>query len=536
MARNQMLSRSSPTAAGVRTATTSKSTTASKARWRQSKAQSFAEKRAARKLVPIKHVAEHWNPHRYQTRAVKFVLERRSAALFLDPGLGKTSITYAAIRVLKQQGLHEGTIVVAPRRPAVMVWRQEQERWKEFSDLKVGLVHGKGREEVWDEPLDVYITTYEGLQWLIKTGRLKAALRANKVRNIVFDELSKMKNTKTLRFKSLKPFLHLFDRRWGLTGSPAANGLMDLFGECFTLDLGRALGKYITHYRFQYFDAFGDQMHPQFAPKPGAEEAIFARIASLALRIDAADHLELPKLIPHRISIELPPEAREKYDEMEDQFLVEIDKQIFTAQGAAALGMKCRQLASGALYEDLIDPETGVPRAGKRKYTVLHDEKLDALDDLIDELQGQQLFVGYYFGHDRERILARLGKDTPCIGGGTSDKKALEYEEAWNNGWISELLGHPSSVGHGLNFQRSSANQIAIFSPTWNYEEYDQFIRRLLRQGNKSARIMLHQFCAKNTVEELVYIAMHRKGALQNRLHDALKNFRHTRQYTGLLA
>jgi SNF2-related domain len=497
--------------------------------------QSYAEKLTAKRLAPAKRVAESWKPHAYQEKALRFLLERRSAALFLSPGLGKTSITYAAVRVLKTQGLHEGTLVVAPRRPAVMVWRQEQAAWKEFEDISTTLVHGPKKDAAWEEQKDVYITTYDGLKWLVTTGRLKKALREGKVRNIVFDELSKMKNTGTARFKTIKPLLHLFDRRWGLTGSPAANGLLDLFGECFALDLGRALGKFITHYRFQFFTAFGDEMHPQWAAKPGAEEAIFARISDLAMRIDGNDHLKLPKLIPHRIMIDLPPKARAQYDEMEKEFMVELNDQLYTAQGAAALGMKCRQLAAGALYEDLVDPETGVPRTGKRKYAIVHDEKLDALEDLIDELQGQQLFIGYYFGHDRERILERIGKDTPCIGGGTSDKKSLEYEEAWNNGWISELMGHPSSVGHGLNFQRSSASQIAIFSPTWNYEEYDQFIRRLLRQGNKSARIMLHQFCARDTTDEVLYIAMHRKGALQDRLHDALKDYRHTRKYNGLL-
>ncbi len=479
---------------------------------------------------------ETWKPHKYQTKALRFLLERLSAALFLDPGLGKTSTVYAAIKVLKNKGLHQGTIVVAPRRPAVMVWRQEQDRWKEFEDISVGLVHGARKEEVWDTPHDVYVTTYDGLQWLIKTGRLKTALRTNKVRNLVYDELSKVKNTNTVRYKTIKPMLHLFDRRWGLTGSPAANGLQDLFGECFALDLGRSLGKFVTHYRFQYFDAYGDQMHPQFTPKPGAEEAIFARIANLALRIDGEDHLSLPPLIEHKIRLELPPKARAKYEEMESEFFTQLDGSVFTADGAAALSMKCRQLAAGALYEDRVDPETGMPRIGKRKYAVVHDEKLDALEDLIDELQGQQLFICYYFGHDLERILDRIGKDTPFIGGGTSDKKALEYEEAWNRGWITELLGHPNSVGHGLNMQRSSAGHIAIFSPTWSYEDYDQFIRRLRRQGNKALRIMLHQFCAVGTVDEVVYAGMHRKGALQNRLHDALKNYRHTRAYTGLLS
>lgn len=493
---------------------------------------SLQQRLAAAKLLraqtPRSAAPERWKPHKYQLKAVEFLLERLSAGLFLDPGLGKTSITYAAINVLKKQDLHEGTLVVAPRRPAIMVWPQEQARWHEFSDISVALVHGSKREELWAQPHDVYVVTYEGLLWLIKTGRLKGALRRRKVRNIVFDELSKMKNTPTKRFKTIQPWLAQFDRRWGLTGSPAANGLMDLFGECFTLDLGRSLGKFITHYRFQFFDTYGDVRYPQFTPKPGAEDAIYARIANLALRIDAEDHLTLPKLIPNKIMVDLPEKARRTYDELEAEFITEIEGQPFTAETAAALSQKCRQMASGAMYEDRVDPLTGVPRTGRRKYAVLHDEKLDALEDLIEELNGQQLFVMYEYGHDLERILKRFG-DLPHIGGGTSDKKALEYEAAWNDGTLPILLGHPASVGHGLNLQRSNANQIAIFSLTWNYEYYDQFIRRLRRQGNNAPRVFVHHILARDTVDELIYNALSRKGSLQQRLHDALKEYQRCR-------
>ncbi len=478
-----------------------------------------------------------WTPHKYQERALKFLLERLNAALFLDPGLGKTSIVLAAVRILKNRGLHEGTLVVAPRRPAVMVWRQEAAAWAEFADLDVTLIHGPEarRVELLQTPHDVYVTTYETFLWLIRSGWLKKLRRARLIRNVVFDELSKMKNTQTVRFKTIKKDLAKFDRRWGLTGSPAANGLMDLFGECFALDLGRSLGKFITHYRVQYFDAYGDEQHPSWAPRPGAEEAIYARIANLALRIDGEEHLQLPKLITNRIAIELPPDVREKYEEFEQEFVVQLESETFTADTAAALSMKCRQLASGALYEDRVDPETGIPRAGKRRYTILHDEKLEALEELIDELQGQQLLVAYYFGHDLERINKHFGP-LPSIGGGTTDKRALELQDAWNAGDVRVLLGHPSSIGHGLNMQKSSAHHLAIFSPTWSFEEYDQFIRRLRRQGNKSAHVMLHQLAARDTVDDALYIAMKRKGSVQQRLHDALRDYRHTRKYTGLLA
>ena len=496
----------------------------------------LSQRLAAVRLSSKPEPPKTWKPHRYQLKALKFLLERRSAGLFLDPGLGKTSVTYAAIRVLKRANLGHRTIVVAPRRPAVGVWPEEQRIWKEFAEISVGLVHGPRREEIWDTEHDVYVVTYDGLLWLIKTGRLKAALRAKKVHNIVFDELSKMKNQHTARYKTVKLWLDKVERRWGLTGSPAANGLMDLFGECYTLDLGKSLGRFITHFRFQYFDAYGDEMHPGYAIKPGAEEAIYARIANLVLRIDAEDHIKLPKLIPNRIFVDLPEKARTAYDEIEAEFMVELNGQIFTAESAASLSQKCRQMANGALYEDRVDPETGMPRTGKRRYEILHDEKLEALEDLVDELNGQPLLVMYEYGHDLERLLKRFGKDTPFIGGGTSDKKALEYQEAWNRNWIPLLFGHSNSMGHGLNFQKGSANQIAVFGLTWNFENYDQFIRRLRRQGNEAARVFVHHIMSRDTVDDLVYAALQRKGSTQQRLHDALKNYSARRKYTGLLA
>lgn len=468
-----------------------------------------------------------WVPHTYQEKALRFILERRSAGLFLDPGLGKTSISYAGICALKRAKQPHRTLVVAPRRPAVMVWPEEQALWAEFEGLSVGLVHGPKRLDVWGEQHDVYVVTYDGLVWLIKTGLLLKALRSKKIANLVLDELSKVKNTHTQRFKSLKKVLHLFERRWGLTGSPAANGLMDLFGECYALDLGASLGKFITHYRAQYFDAVGpDPRFPVYAPKPGAEDSIFARLKNVALRIDAEDHVKMPKLIPNTIYIDLPPKALAAYKRMEEEFFLNLDNEVFTADNAAALSQKCRQIAAGALYEDRIDPLTGVPRVGKRKFAVLHEEKLDALEDLFDELNGQPLFVGYYYGHDLAQIRKRFGADTPFIGGGTSDKESLRLQSAWNAGDLPLLLGQPDSVGHGLNLQRGNADQICFYSMTWNFEHSDQFIRRLRRQGNEARQVFVHYIMARNTVDALILSALKRKGSTQQRLHDALKDYR----------
>lgn len=188
--------------------------------------------------------------------------------------------------------------------------------------------------------------------------------------------------------------------------------------------------------------------------------------------------------------------------------------------------MKCRQLTSGAIYEDKVDPRTGEPRGKNRRWIHVHDEKIDAVEDLLEELQGQQLLVATEFGHEAERLRARFGEDLPCIVGRTSDKKAKEYEAAWNSGSIPLLVGHPDSMGHGLNLQGSSAHHILWFSGTWNYELFDQMVRRLLRQGNKASRIFVHHCVFEDTVDESVRASNTRKQRTQEKLFDALKRRR----------
>jgi SNF2 family DNA or RNA helicase len=474
-----------------------------------------------------------WKPHKYQLQAVKFLVERAAAALFLDPGLGKTSCVYAAVAALKRAGLHEGTLVVAPRRPALSVWPKEQEKWSNFADISVGVVHGPLRERVVAGPRkDVYVTTYETLLWLIRTGWLRKLLRARIIRNIVFDELSKMKHTTTARFRTIKGYLPLFDRRWGLTGSPAANGLMDLFGECYALDLGRALGKYITYFRAEFFTDLNankrDVTYPAWVLQQGAAPLIYDRVKDLALRISGDKHLKLPRLVTDVIRVDLDAKARKVYDTMEDQFFAQVDAGLITASAPGSVGMKLRQMASGAVYEDIVDPLTGAPRSGARKWLPVHDAKLEALDDLLEELNGQQLLTMYYFGHDLARIRKTLGA-VPGIGGGTSDADALKFEKQWNAGQLRHLLGHPDSMAYGLNFQESHAHHIAVFSPTWNFETFDQFIRRLLRQGNESAAVFVHFIVARDTVDEVIVARGHGKARTQNDFHAALESYRRSR-------
>lgn len=428
-------------------------------------------------------------------------MERAAAALFLDPGLGKTSITYAAILSLKRAGVFEGAIVLAPLRPATQTWPSEAREWVEFNELDVVVLHGKHKDALVSERHDVYVLNYEGLAWLINNGHLKRLLANRWVDTLVFDELSKMKNAskKAVRRKLLWSYLPRFSRRWGLTGSPASNGLMNLFGQVNVLDLGAAFGPYITHFRNMFFTPVSEW---KWALKEGAEDLIYRRIAPLALRMAAEDYITMPQELLHDIKIELPPEARAAYDDMEDQMLTIIDNELLSAGSAGAVYGKCCQIATGAVYKANVDPVTGEPRAGgKREWYNMHDEKLDALEDLIDELQGQQILVGYGYGHDIEKIKHRFGKDVPHIGSGVSVKQAQRWEAAWNAGDIPFMFGHPASMGHGLNLQKGHARHIGWYTLTPDFELYDQFNRRLRRRGNEASHVTIHRFIAARTVE-----------------------------------
>lgn len=493
-----------------------------------------------RRLPPSK---PRWNPHQYQKRAVKFLLNHFSAGLLLDPGLGKTSITAAAVKVLKAEGTLIGALVVAPLRPAVSTWPNEFDKWADFEGLDLCVLHSEYRRPdgtkvdfstACREHHDVYVINYEGLSKLFTRRRVGKvwkyeltddgkALMKN-VNALIWDELTKMKNSDSLRYKLVKPWLKKFLIKWGLTGGAAYNGYLDLFGECYVLDEGRTLGQFITHYRAQYFLPL-DQQGYTWRLKEGAEAAIIQRLKPLVLRMDADDYLTLPQELPHVMKFDLPATVRDRYREMEDELLTQVDDELIVAVNGGSANGKCRQIASGAIYLQDMDPLTGAPRkrAAKGDWALLHDEKLDLLAELYEELNGQQLMVAYEFQHDLERLLKRF-PNTPYIGGGVSVKRGKEIEAAWNAGEIDLMFVQPASVGHGMNFQESNAHHIAWFTLTWDFEVFDQLNRRLRRQGNKSDYLHLYFLMARDTVEESVYYALRRKYRTQKQLLDALKS------------
>jgi SNF2 family DNA or RNA helicase len=447
--------------------------------------------------------------------------------------LGKTSISLAAIKILKKKKLIDKVLLIAPLRVCHNVWPAEVKKWEDFHGLTISVLHGPRKDERLNEEADIYVINPEGLPWLLQSKMTKVGTKSRVTVDmrrwkklgfdtLIVDELTKFKHTNTTRFKALKLVLHTFRRRWGLTGSPAPNGLLDLFGQCYVIDQGRTLGKFVTHYRANYFnpsyDGFG------WVLRDGADQEIFKRLSPLALRMSASDYLDMPKLIENNIFVELPDDARGVYDALENDLIANLSDKVVTAVSAAVASMKCRQIASGGIYLDPDILELIKKPKTKRGWIKVHDEKTNALCDLVDELQGSPLLVAYEFTHDIERIREKLG-DVPYIGGGVSQKVSTKLVDKWNRGEIPVLLGHPQAIGHGLNLQ-DSGHHVCWYSPTWDYELYDQFIRRVLRQGNKSKVVFTHHIMAAGTIDEAVLAALKTKRAGQNALFEALKKLR----------
>lgn len=486
---------------------------------------------------------QEWIPAEYQLTGVQFLLEHAAAGIWLDPGLRKSSITLAAIKILKAEGLLNRVLIIAPLRVCFSVWPKEVKKWKDFCHLRVEVLHGKDKEQALRRDADIYMVNPEGLEWLFGVTKEKVAVKHKdgttstktiikhdmkrfkelNFDTLVVDEISKFKHAQSNRFQVLKPLLPHFDRRWGLTGSPAPNGLLDLFGIMYVIDLGRSLGQFITHYRAAYFTPCGYGGYT-WVLQPGAEERVYERVAPVVFRLSDEDYLKLPKIVENIIKVELPPKVRKIYDELEEEFLTELDGGIVTATNAGAASTKLCQIANGGLFLAREVDDEG-RKQGKREWVDLHSEKVDALTDLLDELNGSPAIVTYDFEHDLARLLKALGKDTAVIGGGVSAKRSDEVVDAWNRGELPYLLGHPQAMAHGLNMQDGNAQHVIWHSLTWNYEDYDQLIRRLRRSGNKAEVVFVHHIVAKDTVDEAKLLAMRRKKKTQGGLLDALKEY-----------
>lgn len=406
--------------------------------------------------------------------------------------------------MLKKQGFAKKMLIIAPLRVCYVTWPSEIRKWAEFSDLTYTIIHGPDKEEALECDADIYIINVDAVKWLFDIDKKRWCKIGADV--LVIDESTKFKHTNTERFKSIKRSLVEFSRRWILTGTPAPNGIMDLFGQIYILDLGRSLGRYITHFRNAYF--VPDFSGHNWLPKSGALEDIVEKIKPITLRLTAEDWLKMPTLQVVDIPVTLPPKAREVYKRMENDFLVKLGSEPIIAANAAVAGGKCRQIANGAIYTD--------PPA----YEVVHDEKINALVDLVEELSGEPLLIIYEYKHDYDRLNKVL--PGPTITGKTGEALVALIND-FSQGKLPYIYGHPASMGHGIDGLQKACSRIAMFGISWDLELYDQVIARIWRQGQSESRVVLYRIIAERTMDVKVARVLEGKGRTQADLTNALK-------------
>lgn len=445
-----------------------------------------------------------WEPAEYQNRAAHWLAVRPAGALFLAPGLGKTSCSLQAILMVGEQ-LQQRTraLVLAPLTVCLTTWQSEPQKWRQFSHLKVGLAHGSDKELVLnDDYYDIVILNYDGIQWAAPI-----LAKGHNFQILLCDELTRLKHTTSKRFKTLKPLLPSFAFRWGLTGTPAANGLMDLFGQCLVLDLGQRLGKFITHFRLKYFYQKSWEQYKWYIKESEAQKLV-ERISDMAMYLDPKDYLTLPPLIDISLPVEFSKPVFTQYRDLEDDFILKLENGIVTAANAGVLTSKLRQFTGGGIYSS---PDV---------FDVVHSYKIERLTSLVEELAGEPLMVAYQFEHEYERLIKAF-PDALAIKGGMSKGKLQEVVESWNTGNVSLLFVQPTAAALGLNLQ-FGGSAICWFSMTYNLEEYIQLIARLLRRG-QTKPVMNYKLTAKGTIDEVLVKVMGNKDATQNSVFDELK-------------
>ena len=477
---------------------------------------------AALEVIRAKE-SEDWKPHEYQQRGLKSLLEDGQFGLLADPGTGKTSITLAALKILFAKKIAHRALILAPLRPVYEVWPQEVAKWRDFHGMGIAILHGGNKEKILrslQPEHQLIFMNYEGLAWLYDKAARARLLNAD---ILVVDESSKLRNTQTGRFRSIRKHVGDFKRRYILTGSPRPKSYEDLFGQIYVLDRGVTLGDYISHYRQQHFYPTGFQMR-ECALLPGADKKIDAAVAPLVLRVDAEDYLKMPGKPDRTHRVILPEKAREEYDNIEQHAM----SALFTAPmvNAAAARSKLCQLANGAMYLDARPDDDGkFPTAVSRPVKTLHTAKVDVLVDLVEELQGEPLLVSIGFHHDVAAIRTALGKDIPCLNSAMTRGQSSIIIAAWNRGELPVLLGHPASMGHGLNLQGCACRHVAYYDVPDDYDLYDQFFRRVWRQGNKAAFVFRHHLVAAGTVDVAKMANLKRKGSGQKAFLDAMREY-----------
>ncbi|OCN04066.1 DEAD/DEAH box helicase [Erysipelotrichaceae bacterium MTC7] len=441
-----------------------------------------------------------YKPHEYQSYATEFILSHPISAVFLEMGLGKSVITLSAIFDLCLDSfLVCKVLVIAPLRVARDTWPAEINKWDHLKGLSYSVAVGTEKERIdaLKKQSTLYIINRENVDWLVHKSGIPFHFDM-----VVIDELSSFKSYGAKRFKSLLKVRPSVKRIVGLTGTPSSNGLMDLWAEFRILDLGQRLGRYISHYRNTYFkpDKRNAQIIFSYKPLPGAEEEIYKQISDITISMKSTDYLKMPEYVSNEVFVTLSDKEWKVYSDFKEDMVANLGDEDIDAVNAAVLSGKLLQMANGAVYDS------------ENKAHVIHDKKLDALEDLIEGANGKPVLVAYWYKHDLERIKDRFP---------VRQIQSSKDIEDWNNSKIPIAVIHPASAGHGLNLQ-SGGSTLIWFGLTWSLELYQQTNARLYRQGQRDT-VIVHHIITKNTIDEDVLLALTKKEKIQDALIDAVK-------------
>lgn len=447
--------------------------------------------------------------HKYQLTSYNHVLENPYCGLFLEMGLGKTVTTLTAINTLIYEELEiDSAYVIAPKRVAENVWHKEIAKWEHLKHLKISIVSGtpKQRKVALYEKADIYVIGRDNVAWLC--GLFGGGMLPTDM--LVIDELSSFKNSKSVRFKALKKVLPSLSRVVGLTGTPAPNGLIDLWAQMYLLDRGERLGKFVTQYRREYFSSHSPTgVYTKYSITKRDEKRIHAKIGDICISMKAKDYLDLPEYQFNDIEIVFPEKLKKKYDDFEKEKVLEIiegseyDDDYLSVTNAAALANKLLQFANGAVYDE------------DKNWHMMHDLKMDALKEIIEDANGKSILIAWTYRHDMYRMKEALKKYKP------RELKTSQDIDDWNDGKIQIMMMHPASGGHGLNLQ-DGGHIIVWFGQTWSLELYQQLNARLKRQGQKFA-VIVHRLLSKGTMDYDVIRSLAKKDKSQDGVMSAVR-------------
>ena len=460
--------------------------------------------------------------HDYQKKAVNFQCTHPNSMLWLDMGLGKTVITLTSVAHLINTGFLRGVVIVAPIRVVRLVWRQEAAKWENTKNLRFSMVTGTRdqRTRALLRPADVYLINYDCLGWLAETLQTYFVKKDKPLpfNGVVWDEISKCKNSATNRVKAVKKILDKFDWTTGLTGTPASNGYKDLHGQFLVVDRGQRLGVSKTAFRTRFYRKVGPYKE---VPYEDTEDTIKKLIGDITLEMSAEDYNPLPDLIVNNIEIEMPDDLRVKYDKMEREFFLQLDSgkevEMFNQ---ASLTNKCLQFSNGAMY----------PVAGMPLWEPIHDLKLDALEEIIDEAQGSPVLCSYAYRSDAARIMEKFKHLDPInLTDCKSESALLNAMHRWKTNDCALMIGHPASMGHGIDGLQKNGHILVWFGLNWSLDLYEQMNARVRRQG-QGVPVICHRIMCQDTLDQAQALALDEKATTQQGLRNAVKQYREMKE------